>query len=110
MPRTCAESKQCPYCCADRLVVSLLGKEVAEDQQALGGAVAFGTGIAEVELPIDYQLDNIEQTELAKAEFIKRQNNRKFNHRNDLDEMDSHGTGGNFGSNFRQHNRCALSC
>ena len=30
-----------------------VGDEVTEDK-ALGGAVAFGTGIAEVELPIEY--------------------------------------------------------
>eukprot|EP00750_Incisomonas_marina_P031118 INCI771.1.p1 GENE.INCI771.1~~INCI771.1.p1 ORF type:complete len:361 (+),score=100.17 INCI771.1:170-1252(+) len=80
------------------------GDEVTEDK-ALGGAVAFGTGIAEVELPIEYQLENIERTELAKSEFIKQQNSRRYTQHNDLDEMDGHGSGGNFGSNFRQHNR-----
>ena len=35
-----------------------------------GGPVAFGTGIAEVELPDEYRLRNIEETELAKSRML----------------------------------------
>lgn len=35
-----------------------------------GGPVAFGTGIAEVELPDEYRLKNIEETELAKSRML----------------------------------------
>lgn len=75
-----------------------------------GGPMAFGTGIAEVELPLEYKLKNIEETELAKSRvFGKPRKIRAIPSRGKKDTLDQTfyrpGMSGNLTSNFKHHQR-----
>jgi hypothetical protein len=45
-------------------------KKKKKNDSTNGGPMAFGTGIAEVELPDEYRLRNIEETEIAKSRIL----------------------------------------
>lgn len=98
-----------------------LAKEKKEEVYTTdGGPISFGTGIAEVELPIEFKLKNIEDTEHAKqmlihkreqrnkkldtAELNKAVNNRKRDFK-ELNEARDAAPVGNHNSNFRHHQR-----
>lgn len=90
------------YAFPENIEKARTGADVDDDTHGTGGPVPFITGIAEVELPVEYKLKNIEATELAKLSYIAQKNNKASKK---IDDMASHGTGGNFNSNFKQHDR-----
>lgn len=49
---------------------AVVGDRRATDDDVHGGVMMFNTGIAEVTLPVDYKLRNIEETERARQERL----------------------------------------
>ena len=78
----------------------------AEEHSSAGGPIVFGTGIAEIVLPVEFKLKNIEETEKLKRHAMI---GRARLPAHVADNASGHGivavTLGNHSSNFRRHNR-----
>lgn len=47
-----------------------------EDETLSGGPMAWNTGIAEVELPVEFKLRNIEETAIAQRQLTDKESSR----------------------------------
>lgn len=79
------------------------GDAAEEDDVGEGGALLHGSGLAEVALPVDFKLANIEETERARRAFLE-QRQREYAERRNGGAAAALAPG-SFSANFKHHQR-----